>query len=154
MQAVKRIAVGSGAAISALGLLAVSGLLFASPAAADTTGYETGYAYTQGLATGAGGALTADYGATGNVVAADTAAEDYPAPGAIDTTAPAAAAPAVIEYTNDATIPETTNAANVPVSFWDFSSPLLWLSLIVLLAIVALGVAALSNPQRTASDYQ
>jgi hypothetical protein len=146
----RRLGLAGAATLGAFGLLAVSGLLTALPAAADVTGYQTGYTYHEGLANGSGGALDANYTGTGNVVTQDNA----PAP---DTSA-AAPAPTVNAVTTDgseATVPATVNAANAPApNYFDFSSPLMWLALVALLAIIGLGVAALSGPEvRTTSDY-
>jgi len=155
MQILRRIAITSGATLGALGLLAASGLLYAAPAAADTTGYQTGYTYNQGLATGAGGALEANYTGDGDV-ASTPATVNSTDQAVTDTSDVSPSAPST--YTEDytpVTIPATTNAANTPANYFDFSSPLMWLALIVLLAIIGLGVAALSRPSdmRTSSDY-
>jgi hypothetical protein len=156
MHIIKNVAVTSGALAGVLGLLAVSGVLFATPASAEVTGYDTGYAYNQGLAIGAGGALMANYSATGDVLADNTATETTTTVPPVTSTT--VTTPATTDGSpNSVTVPVTTNAAQAPAgSFWDFSSPMLWLSLIVLLAIVALGVAALTRDRRTyaTSDYQ
>jgi hypothetical protein len=47
------------AAAATLGTLIAGAALFALPAAADVTGYQTGYNYTQGLANGDGSMLMA-----------------------------------------------------------------------------------------------
>lgn len=145
-----RISFDRALGLTTIGSLMLGSLLFALPAAAAdemVTGYETGYQYRQGLATGAGAALmSADNGTTaqnGAVLGASTeptiVAQNAPfTPGINESVVN----PVPNTEPTPAPAPEATSAFSASQLF----APAMLAIVIALLALLGLAIWAVTGP--------
>ncbi len=170
----------AGLAAGTLGTLVAGSSLFATIAAADVTGYQTGYTYHQGLATNAGARLVAEArsgalttGTSGNTAQSSTVSQSTantsgvsastPTSATVDTTGSTAVTPAADTNTAQAAAvqPAAANAATAntatPTTILA-SQPFmmaLWVLLgLAVLALIAMGISAIVNAMNPNTDEE
>lgn len=167
----------AGLAAGTIGTLISASALFANIAAAETTGYQTGYTYHQGLATGAGanlveqsmsGARSASPSSSGSVSSqsslnTDTSAST-PSSASVDTTGAGAAtldtsantSVAQAAAVEPAATADTNTSAAANASGVLASQPFmmaLWVLLgLAVLALIAMGISAIANALSNSDD--
>ncbi len=141
----------SGAVLGALGAVFAASLLLALPASAMVTGFDTGYQYRQGLATGAGGQLMSEAGTQPSPVAVTSDGSALIPNSGVSAPVDGSVTTPVVE---PSAAPAPAPATEASVSFMDVLTPSFVAGALFLLALVGIGIWALTRRSRDDEEYR